>query len=219
MAENKKRPSTKAKSKGGPLIFEIIGLLLIAFGIIVYFEFGVVGSVVQSAAMFLFGNLYILLPFFSVFLALFLMIQRKGITFKDRIIQGSILIICSLSIFSHSFLFEDLTRSGAKVAAWVILFIGMILITGKALIPFIFEKGPELKKKFARKRKNKRSSGQRESKRPKRQVQKEESPANEIVATSFEEPPIIFKEPEPIEEPKISAFTQNIKNDTSETIE
>ncbi|RKJ17413.1 cell division protein FtsK, partial [Butyricicoccus sp. 1XD8-22] len=220
-----------------------IGLLLIAFGIIVYFEFGVVGSVVQSAAMFLFGNLYILLPFFSVFLALFLMIQRKGITFKDRIIQGSILIICSLSIFSHSFLFEDLTRSdaivtdsvfretwrilidnggivnrsdalgggmvgallfslfhvlfdagGAKVAAWVILFIGMILITGKALIPFIFEKGPELKKKFARKRKNKRSSGQRESKRTKRQVQKEESPANEIVATSFEEPPIIFKE-------------------------
>ncbi len=115
MTVKKRKPSTKAKNKGGPLIYEIIGLLLIAFGIIVFFEFGVVGSVVQSASMFLLGNLFIFIPFLSVFLAVVLMIKRQGITLKDRLIQGFILVICSLSIFSHSFLFEDLTRSNALI--------------------------------------------------------------------------------------------------------
>ena len=266
MAVKKRRPSTKAKNKGGPLIYEILGLLLIAFGIIVFFEFGVVGSVIQSASMFLLGNLYIFIPIFTVFLAVIIMIQRTGISLRDRIIIGFILMISSLTIFSHSFLFEDLTRSdallsdsvlketwrilienggiasrsdslgggmlgavlfslfhvlfdasGAKVAAWVILFIGIILITGKALIPFIIEKGPLLKKRLERKKKPKRSTSAKvEPKREKRTAtKKEDSPANEIVATSMEieeEPPILYQEP--IKEPIISAFTQNIRHET-----
>ena len=30
--------------------------------------------------------------------------------------------------------------SGAKVVAWVIFFIGLILVTGKALVPYLAEK-------------------------------------------------------------------------------
>nr|WP_106784305.1 DNA translocase FtsK [Lysinibacillus timonensis] len=268
MAERKKKPATRAKSKGGPLIYEIIGLLLIAFGIIVFFEFGVVGSIVQSAAMFLFGNWYIVVPFLSVFLAIVLMIKRNPITLKDRMIQGFILLICSLCIFSHSFLFEDLARTdgllsdsvlretwrilmenggitdrsnalgggfvgallfslfhvlfdagGAKVAAWVILFIGIILVTGKALIPFILEKGPQIKKRLTRKKKSKRSGRNKpEPKREKRISKSENSTVDEVVATNLdryveeeEEAPIFFSEP--VKEPIISAFTQNIKSE------
>ncbi|SOC38670.1 FtsK/SpoIIIE family DNA translocase [Ureibacillus acetophenoni] len=274
MAQRKRRPSTKAKSKGSPLIYEILGLILIAFGIIVFFEFGVVGSIVQSASMFLLGNLYIFIPIISVFLAVVIMIQRKGISLRDRIIIGFILIISSLSIFSHSFLFEDLTRrdalnsdsvlretwrilienngivdrsdalgggmlgailfslfhvlfdaSGAKVTAWVILFIGLILITGKALIPFIVEKGPEFKKRLERKKKPKRSGNTKDKEEPKRRekrgAKKENNPANEVVATSmdtYEDDPVPFQEQtifrEPVKEPIISAFTQNIKQET-----
>ncbi|MFY3793340.1 DNA translocase FtsK [Ureibacillus sp. MALMAid1270] len=273
MAERKRRPSTKAKNKGGPLIYEIMGLLLIAIGIIVFFEFGVVGSVTQSASMFLLGNLYIFIPIFTVFLAVVLMIQRRPITLKDRIVIGFILLICSLTIFSHSFLFDDLTRrdallsdsvlretwrilienegiatrsdalgggmvgavlfslfhvlfdaSGAKVAAWVILFIGLILLTGKALIPFIIEKGPHIKKRFARKKKPKKiekanENEKAESKRENRSARKAAAktpdvPINEVVATSidtYEDEPIIIQQP--TKEPIISAFTQNIKHD------
>ncbi|KGR75480.1 FtsK/SpoIIIE family DNA translocase [Ureibacillus manganicus] len=279
MAEKKRRPSTKAKNKGGPLIYEILGLLLIAFGIIVFFEFGVVGSVIQSASMFLLGNLYIFIPIISVFLAVMMMIQRKGISLRDRIIIGFILMICSLTIFSHSFLFEDLTRrnalmsdsvlretwrilienqginarsdalgggmvgailfslfhvlfdaSGAKVAAWVLLFIGLILITGKALVPFIIEKGPQLKKRLERKKKPKLRASTKEETKPKREkrTSKREdpqaNPANEIVATSmdaYDDEPVIVQQPmiyqEPIKEPIISAFTQNIKQEPKES--
>ena len=271
MAERKRKPSTKAKNKGGPLIYEILGLLLIAFGIIVFFEFGVVGSVVQSISMFLLGNLFIFIPIIAVFLAVYMMIQRTGVTLRDRIIIGFILTICSLTIFSHSFLFEDLTRrdaiqsdsvlretwrilienkgiversdslgggmigavlfslfhvlfdaSGAKVAAWVILFIGLILITGKALVPFIVENGPKIKKRFEKKKKPKTTgkpkAESRSEKREKRSAKKEETPVNEAVATTIdlyeeeEVPTTIFHEP--IKEPIISAFTQNIKHDT-----
>lgn len=281
MSTRKKKPATKAKNKGNPLIYEIIGLVLIAFGIIVFFEFGVVGSVVQSASMFLLGNLNIFVPFLSVFLAVVLMIKREGITLKNRMVQGFILLICSLSIFSHSFLFEDLTRrdalasdsvlretwrilivdggivnradalgggvlgavlfslfhvlfdaSGAKVAAWVLLFIGLILITGKALIPFIIEKGPQIKKKLSRSNKPKRPRREKaepsEPAEPKRRekrtraVKNDHTPANEIVATSMDMdeeedlPASIFQEP--IKEPIISAFTQNIKHEPKEPV-
>ncbi len=59
----------KYESKKGlhPLAYEIIGLLLIAFAIIVFFEYGVVGRMIKTVSMFLFGNLHIIVPFFAVF--------------------------------------------------------------------------------------------------------------------------------------------------------
>ena len=39
--------------------------------------------------------------------------------------------------------------TGAKIAAWLLLLIGIILITGKALVPYLIENAPKLKKKFS----------------------------------------------------------------------
>ena len=258
-----KKTSTKAKSGLHPLAYEIIGLLLIGFAIIVFFEYGVVGRLIQTVSMFLFGNLHIVVPFFSVLIAVLLMIQRQSITFKDRIVQGTILIVCSLAIFSHSVLFEELfnqdkllsdsvlketwrllienegiaTRSsalgggivgallfsmfhvlfdstGAKVAAGLLLFIGIILITGKALVPYLIESGPKFKKFMRKKRpiKNKKPIV-KDEKKPRRSKAKDEKPSNEIAATTTEAPQHIPKDffEEEEEEPIISAFTQNIK--------
>ena len=266
---------TKAKKGLHPLAYEIIGLLLIGFAIIIFFEYGVVGRTIQTVSMFLFGNLHVVVPFFSVLIAVLLMIQREGIGFTDRIVQGSILIVCSLAIFSHSVLFEELYKSdklltnsvigetwrlliemegienrstaigggmvgallfsmfhilfdsaGAKIAAWFLFFIGMILITGKALVPVLVENAPKWKKKFP-KRKRRAKPVVKDEKKPRRSRVKDE-PVHDEIAAATEKPARGKKsrkpKPEPIveefeededdydEEPIISAFTQHIQH-------
>lgn len=273
MAEKK----TKAKKGLHPLAYEIIGLLLIGVAIIIFFEYGVVGRTIQTISMFLFGNLHIVVPFFLVLIAALLMINREGITFTDRIVQGSILIVCSLAIFSHSVLFEELHNSdkllsnsviretwrlliemegiekrsnaigggiigallfsmfhilfdstGAKIAAWLLFFIGMILITGKALVPILVDNAPKWKKKFPRRKKSAKPVV-KDEKKTRRSRAKDEGMSDEIAATSSEPArekkqkrkrktePIIEEvvdeeEDDFDEEPIISAFTQHIQH-------
>lgn len=52
MARKKTKAKTKAKAGISPLYFEIIGLILIGFAIIIFFEYGFVGRMVQSISMF-----------------------------------------------------------------------------------------------------------------------------------------------------------------------
>ena len=265
-----KKTSTKAKSGLNPLAYEIIGLLLMGFAIIVFFEYGVVGRLIQTISMFLFGNLHIVVPFFSVLIAVLLMIQRKSISFKDRIVQGTLLIVCSLAIFSHSVLFEELFNqdkllsdsvlretwrllienegianrssalgggvigallfsmfhilfdsTGAKIAAGLLFFIGVILITGKALVPYLIESGPKYKKFLKKKRpmKNKKPIV-KDEKKPRRSKAQKDKPSNEIAATTTEVNQPILKDfmEEEDEEPIISAFTQNIKKEEQPVI-
>ncbi|MDM5332795.1 DNA translocase FtsK [Ureibacillus composti] len=274
----RKKSATKTKAKSGmhPLAYEIIGLLLIAFAIMVFFEYGVVGRTMQTITMFLFGNLHILVPFFAVFFALVIMIQRKGITLKDRIIQGALLIVCSLSIFSHGLFFEELYKSndlltnsviretwrilidmegivtrshslgggmvgavlyamfhvlfdakGAKIAAWFLLLIGIVLITGKALVPIIAEKAPNMKFKLPKRKRRARTVVKKE-KEPeptptrKRRAKTEDRTAIETAATTDEEEVTVvqmrsmFDEDDDDDEPIISAFTQNINHQPQE---
>ncbi|HWL11677.1 MAG TPA: DNA translocase FtsK, partial [Ureibacillus sp.] len=265
---------TKAKKGLHPLAYEIIGLLLIGLAIIVFFEYGVVGRTIQTVSMFLFGNLHIVVPFFAVLIAVLLMINREGIGFTDRIVQGCILIVCSLAIFSHSVLFEELFKSnkllsdsviretwrllidsegiqtrssamgggmvgallfsmfhilfdsaGAKIAAWFLFSIGLILITGKALVPVLVENMPKWKKKFPRKKRRAKPIV-KDEKKQRRSRTKDEPVSDEIAATAPEaargrkrkakpEPVVeaVYEDEEDFdEEPIISAFTQHIQH-------
>lgn len=239
MANNKgkKKQLKAAKKEWHPLAYEIVGILCIAYAIIIYFEYGIVGRFTQSIALFLFGNLHFVIPFLLVLVASMLMVRRRGVTMKNRVVIGVSLIICSLTVFSHSLLFEELHKAnallsnsvlretwrlliemdgvanrgqalgggmigallfsilhvlfdstGAKVTAWVLLFIGIILVTGKALVPFIIEKTPAMKKKLTPQKKEK-----------KRRSSKAVTSETEVLAT---EETIVH------EEPIISAFTQ-----------
>lgn len=245
-------PKTKAASAGSlhPLAYEIIGILLIAFAMITFFELGIVGRVTKTISLFLLGNLHFFVPFLCMLIAGIFMVRRHGVTLKNRIVIGTLFVMAGIAIFSHSILFEQLHNAntllsnsviretwriliemdgvvkrsdslgggmlgailfslfhilfdstGAKIAAWVLLIIGVILITGKALVPLLIEKGPKVKRRMKTKRV---MSTQEPTGRKKRK--KQEEPAEEIAVTSIE--PAI-KEPLVHEEPVISAFTEH----------
>lgn len=268
------RPRTKSKTKAKtgmhPLAYEIVGILLIGLAVIIFFEFGVVGRTAQNIAMFFLGNLHFALSFFIVLIALLLMIKQEKIAFKNRIVQGALLIVLSLSVFSHSVLFEELYRSdalqsqsvlketwrllietegilnrsnalgggmigallfsmfhvlfgatGAKVAALLLLVIGIILISGKALVPIIIEKAPSLKKKMPKRKPRTRSLNKDETK--KKRAKTEKQTATEEIAAATEEQVTIWPmhdvQEEVEDEPIISAFTQNIQKEQEQVKE
>ena len=260
MAGSKRNSANKGKPTSGkkemhPLMYEILGVIYIAIAIIMIFEYGIIGRILQTMAMFLLGNLHFTVPFMLVFIAVLLMIGQKKVSLKDRLIVGMMLIVASLTIFSHSILFEQLSKSGgllsesvlreswrilietegvvhrsnalgggmigailfsalhvlfeatgAKVVAWVVLFIGLILVTGKALVPIIAEKTPTVFEKWRKKRQAKKKNN---PKRPKNSRRSKAESHNEVAADDVS---IASEQEEELSEPIISAFTQNVTN-------
>ncbi|UYB48418.1 DNA translocase FtsK [Lysinibacillus capsici] len=262
MAVSKRKKVTKSKATTEkkdmhPLMYEILGLLLIALAVIMIFEYGMIGRILQTIAMFLFGNLHFAVPFMLIFVALLMMIGRKKVGIKDRLILGMFLIVMSLTIFSHGILFEQLSKSGgllsdsvlreswrilintdgiihrsnalgggmigallfsglhvlfeasgAKVVAWVIFFIGLILVTGKALVPYLAEKTPDIFGKWKKKHRDKKKNT---PKKPNNRRSRIES-GDEVAAVnqSIDMPE---HEEEIPHEPIISAFTQNVSQE------
>ncbi|KOS69406.1 cell division protein FtsK [Lysinibacillus contaminans] len=258
MANSRRKKTTKGKPTSDkkemhPLMYEILGVVFIAAAVIMIFEYGMIGRILQTMAMFLLGNLHFAVPFMLVFIAVLLMIGRKKVSLKDRLIIGMVLIVASLTIFSHSILFEQLSKSsgllsdsvlreswrilidtdgvvhrsnalgggmvgallfsglhvlfeatGAKVVAWVILFIGLILVTGKALVPILAEKTPTLFEKWRKKRQEKKKS---KPNKPKNSRRTRTESADEVAA---DDAPIPTQQEEESREPIISAFTQNV---------
>ncbi|TQR38241.1 DNA translocase FtsK [Lysinibacillus sphaericus] len=263
MATSKKRKVTKGKTSTEkkemhPLMYEILGLIFIALAVIMIFEYGMIGRVLQTIAMFLLGNLHFAVPFMLIFVALLLMIGRKKVSIYDRLILGMLLIVMSLTIFSHGILFEQLSKSGgllsdsvlreswrilinsegiihrsnalgggmigallfsalhvlfeatgAKVVAWVIFFIGLILVTGKALVPYLAEKMPDLFGKWQKKHREKKKNMPKKSKNRRSKVESKDE-----IAAVEQEPEV--QEDENSYEPIISAFTQNVSHEREE---
>ncbi len=261
---SKPKPKTTAKAPSGlhPLAYEIIGLVLIAFAIIEFFEFGIVGSLFHSGAMFFFGNLHFVVPLLAIIIAGMLMVKRHGIAFRQRIVIGVLFIVASLSITSHSMLFQELARtdallsdsvlketwrilissegivtrsnalgggfigallfsmlhilldsSGAKVVAFVLFAIGAILISGKALVPFLFEKAPKIKDKIISKRRGKQEN-RRKTKKVSEEAATEVNKPEAVAPQSI----IDIQEDDNIEQaPVIQHFTQNVTKVPIET--
>ena len=252
---------TKAKTPNtNPLKYEVIGLLLIGFAIITFFELGVVGRSIQTIAMFFLGNLSFFIPVLSVVIAAMLMVRRRGIAFKNRIVIGLSIVVVSLSIFSHSILFEQMHNSnmllsdsvlretwrllietegilnrsnslgggmigallfsglhlmfdatGAKVTAWILFVIGVVLVTGKAIVPWLVESAPKVKSKV-----DEQSKKTRASRKQKRQEKQQEQAADELPATRIDEQTLTKPTPAT---PIINAFTEkNIEQDELEMI-
>ncbi|MFW7189378.1 DNA translocase FtsK [Lysinibacillus sp. BNK-21] len=262
MAVSKRKKVTKSKAttekkEMHPLMYEILGLLLIALAVIMIFEYGMIGRILQTIAMFLFGNLHFAVPFMLIFVALLMMIGRKKVGIKDRLILGMFLIVMSLTIFSHGILFEQLSKSGgllsdsvlreswrilintdgiihrsnalgggmigallfsglhvlfeasgAKVVAWVIFFIGLILVTGKALVPYLAEKTPDIFGKWKKKHRDKKKNTPRKPNNRRSRVE-----SGDEVAAVNQSIDMLEQEEEIPHEPIISAFTQNVSQE------
>ena len=257
----KAKPTLKPKTKEElhPLAYEIIGLLLIALAIIEFLEFGLVGRMLHSIAMFFFGNLHFIIPLLCFLVAGMLMVKRRGVAFNTRVVYGVLFVGASLTIFSHSLLFEQMhatntllsnsvlketwrilistdgianrsnalgggmiggllfslfhvlfDASGAKIAAFVLLAIGIILITGKALVPILVEKAPALKGKFKRTKRSTRSKPKPEVKEKQRRSKTE--PIMEEEAADLEDL-IITTATSTHHEPIISNFVEQVKQE------
>jgi len=259
LARKKKRPTKKPTKKTmHPLLYEIIGLLIIGLSIISFFEYGLVGEFLAYISYFLFGNWHIAVPFMLIVYALIIMIKQSVPAWNHRLLLGCTFILSSLLLFSHIALFQQLfdgkalvtnsilresyrvlvesggitdrnsslgggiigallfaslhvlfASAGAKVAGWLMLFIGIVLLTGKALVPYLVETFPKLKESFLNRSKKKKkkptpapSSGQ--SRRTKKQSAQEEA------VTVIETVPIETEEIEQSTSPIISAFTERI---------
>lgn len=258
MAKRKKKKSSKKQATSQPLLFEVVGIILIAFAIITFFEFGFVGFWLSSAAMFLFGNWYIAVPFLLVVMALLMMVKREIPSLNNRIVLGCLLILGSLALFSHISLFDQLFRggalltnsviretwrimietggivernaamgggmigaflfamfhilfdsTGATVAGIVLLSIGIILLTGKALIPFLVDNFPvfysRLKGMFPKKKKVAKPVKPSRRKTARQMATAQKSLNEETMTATVHEEEVI-PEPPPI----ISAFSERI---------
>ncbi|AWE06733.1 cell division protein FtsK [Lysinibacillus sp. 2017] len=258
-AKSKPKPKTKAKNSQKelhPLAYEIIGLLLIAFAIIEFLELGFVGKWTHSITLFLLGNLHFLVPLLCFLIAGMLMVRRRGVAFKSRIVYGVLFVGASLTIFSHSMLFEQLYETnslisnsvlketwrilisndgitnrsnalgggmiggllfsilhvlfdsaGTKIAATVFLAIGAILITGKAMVPILFDKMPSFKGKIKRKKRVSKPA----PKEPKNNSHRYQGEQQEEEAADEEQ--IIITAATQNDAPIISNFVEQVKNE------
>lgn len=243
-----------------PLLYEIIGLLIIGLSIISFFEYGLVGEFLAYISYFLFGNWHIAVPFMLIVYALIIMIKQSVPAWNHRLLLGSVFVLGSLLLFSHIALFQQLFEgkglvtnsvlresyrvlvesggitdrnsslgggmigailfasfhvlfdsSGAKVAGWLMLFIGIVLLTGKALVPYLVETFPKLKESYQNRPKKKKEKPapnppRVQSRRNKKQAAQEEA-VTVIDATPME---VVEEEAEQNTAPIISAFTERI---------
>ncbi|TQR21097.1 DNA translocase FtsK [Psychrobacillus vulpis] len=238
-----------------PLMYEIIGLLVIGVAIISFFEYGLVGRGFAYVGYFLFGNWHIAVPFILIVFALIIMIKQTVPSWNHRLLLGCASILCSLLLFSHLALFQQLfdgkalvsnsvlresyrvivesggivdrssslgggmigavlfatfhvlfDSAGAKVAGWLLLLIGLILLTGKALVPYLIEVSPRVKELIMnRKKKKKQVVSERKARRTKKEALQEEA------VTIHEVRPVVMEEEvEQVTAPIISAFTERI---------
>ncbi|MGN7386760.1 DNA translocase FtsK [Sporosarcina sp. SAFN-015] len=261
-SKKKKKTASKKNNDGlHPLVYEVAGLTMIGFAIIIIFEFGIVGRGLSSFARLLFGNWHGAVPLLLIVQALLFMVKRKTVGWKNRIVGGSLFILASLLLFSHIYLFKELYESkvlmsnsafqetwkvlitnegiasrsgalggglagamlfalfhslfdsaGATVAGVLLLLIGIVLLTGKALVPYIAEHYPKvlssLKTKTERKEKRIPKKGNQQAssrtERRKKQTLQEVKQDDPTVATLEEQEEIVSK-------PIISAFNERIE--------
>ncbi|WP_312753170.1 FtsK/SpoIIIE family DNA translocase [Rummeliibacillus suwonensis] len=268
-AKSKKTSTSKTKKDSPKLMYEIVGLILIGFAIIIFFEYGIVGRLLQALSLFLFGNWAVIVPFLLVVSALLLMLKRTVPNLRHRLIIGSLLITGGLTLFSHIALFEQLYEgnavqsnsvlketwrilvtsggikehshalgggmigallfacfyalfdsAGANIAGWLMVLIGIVLISGKALLPYLVSKWPIIKNTILQiKDHSGTSSRRKEAKKKKENTRKNRKKADSELPIHDEEhhaataiDPVVEERKEPI----ISAFTQRVQQDRTE---
>lgn len=260
-----KSKARKKKQTGvHPLLYEVIGLIMIGFAVIIMFELGIVGRGLSSFARFLLGNWHGAVPLLLIIQALMFMIKRKLGGWKNRILIGSLFVLASLILFSHVYLFQELNASrvlmsnsaiketwkvlitndgianrsgtlgggmigafifamfyslfdsaGATVAGVLLLLIGLVLLTGKALVPYVAEGAPKFyestKKRLStimQREKKKSPPAPTSTTRSKKKTERKEPETKDELAIPAE------KVEEIPSQPIISAFSERIEKAT-----
>lgn len=261
-----KRKVAAKKKVLSPLIYEIIGLAIIAIAIVSFFNLGIVGDSLQAVMKFLFGNWYVVVPFLMTGYAVYMMIIRALPEFKNRFVWGFSILLASATLFSQIALFKEamsekqsvlvqtwrvlvsergvleldaslgggmvggllfafchvlFDTTGATIMAWLLGVVAFILITGRALVPYLMQQWPIWKESIVSRRKEVREA--RKYRRAVKKQLQDQKVEKETKATIIPMPerepetesttePIVEEQPSlPKKEPKISAFTQRVE--------
>ena len=136
-----------------------------------------------------------------------ILIEGNGIVNRDSSLGGGMMGAFLFATFHVLF-----DSGGATIAAWILLMIGFILLSGKALVPFLASQIPQWKNKWmalrAQKKKNKASAEpkvQTRSNKRKKTASVDSSAQDMEVATTMQEPEIEHVSP------IISAFTERVE--------
>ena len=133
------------------------------------------------------------------------LVDSGGIVDRSSSLGGG--IIGAVLFAAFHVLFD---AAGAKIAGWLLLIIGIVLLTGKALVPFLVEASPKMKVKFKNRQKQKKPIvTERKARRARKELPKEEAVTSHDdvdVNVKMEEIEIVQQESSPI----ISAFTERI---------
>ena len=103
MAKRKKKSSRKSSSADMKII--LLGLLLLLVGVL-GFGFGVFGSLIKKGAMFVFGEWWILLLIFIVFISVNLLFRRKFPNMFSARLVGFYILLIVLLVGSHFYFIE-----------------------------------------------------------------------------------------------------------------
>ena len=85
------------------------------------------------------------------------LVEGGGITNRTSSLGGG--IIGAILFASFHVLFD---AAGAKIAGWLLLLIGIVLLTGKALVPYLIEVAPKLREMIVNRKKKEETSCFRE---------------------------------------------------------
>ncbi|MBO0585728.1 DNA translocase FtsK [Sporosarcina sp. E16_8] len=260
-SNKKKKKSAAQKKKSSelhPLIYEVMGLVMIGFAIIIIFEFGIVGRGLSSLSRFIFGNWHVAIPLLLIVQALMFMIKQKVGGWRNRVVGGCLFILASFVLFSHVHLFKELYESrvlmsssalketwkvlitndgitsrsgalgggmtgailfamfyslfdsaGAMVAGILLFLIGVVLLTGKALVPYVADHFPKLLKSMKDSLPKKapavkKTSGESRTTRSRKKVNSEDEPSVQNL------PPLQPENEVVVSQPIISAFSERI---------
>ncbi|MEB6111676.1 DNA translocase FtsK [Kurthia gibsonii] len=264
-----KRKVTAKKKVLSPLIYEIIGLAIIAIAIVSFFRLGIVGDSLQAVMKFLFGNWYVVVPFLMTGYAVYMMIIRALPEFKNRFVWGFSILLASATLFSQIALFKEsmsekqsvlvqtwrvlvsergvleldaslgggmvggllfafchvlFDTTGATIMAWLLGVVAFILITGRALVPYLMQQWPIWKESIVSRRKEVREA--RKYRRAVKKQLQDQKVEKETKATIIPMPEreqeqaveeVVEEQPPlPKKEPKISAFTQRVEETLTE---
>ncbi|MEK4129073.1 DNA translocase FtsK [Solibacillus sp. FSL W8-0474] len=140
-----------------------------------------------------------------------ILISMEGITNRSHSLGGGMIGGLLFSMFHVLF-----DSSGTKIAAFVLMSIGIILITGKALVPLLMEKAPDIKSTLKRTKRSKLSKANAESKKKVRRSNVE-PPMEEEDAADLEQ--LIITAAPVRQEPIISNFVEQVKQEKQKDID
>ncbi|MEG1305925.1 MAG: DNA translocase FtsK [Bacilli bacterium] len=94
---------------------ELEGLLLILVGLIGFINTSVVGNIVSTFAVFLFGNWYVLALICSLVLGAYLLAKRKSPNYFSARLIGVYTVILSVLIISHLEFIKNTDKTGLEI--------------------------------------------------------------------------------------------------------